>query len=265
MLGKYILCFLTAASLPVYAQTASETVQDEQASAGVENSAGIVLPDGLAESDPELASWLNQQVANNPYMRQDDIDVLIAVKTGNDNRSSSGLAGKYDRDVNLHPYEAQLVYRQMIRNERDQENKEKALKTMAKVYGYTDEQMEKAAALYESEKPVEYNMPDLGNEEVMDKFKNNPSGLMQDLSTAAKFNKNYAPQELDKSSDASDKPDVVAHTLEQAVMKPSNPQDVKEAPQRIMSVQALTVSDQPEVKRKRLGVKSYGINPDNFY
>ena len=195
---------------------------------------------------------------------------------GDDSRVTEALQKTLEKDPNLGPYETKLIYRQMLKNQNEQKNETKTLKQMADTFKYDESQLQQAAELYKNDqKPVDYQLPN--NSSFIASVDANPAQALNSLAVSAPVNQAFLPQHLKKKAPEEGAPAVATRPQVQS----QQPQAQQAAPtvaannnrRPVQSVRNIslrptsgTSAATPAAKqKKRLGVKAYAFNPENFY
>lgn len=210
-------------------------------------------------------------VTGNPASGANVSAQSVKQERNTDPRVAEELQKAYAADKRFGPYEAKLLYRQMLRNQNEQKNNPQMLKEMSKVMRYSEEQAKQAAVLYNNDiRPIDYNLPSAGDAAFLEKMEKNPAEAFTKLTVAAPVNRAFLPENLTKEQ-------VEKAAADQAVLsKPEErqPQEKKAETQKlsgpIRSVISLPVSKietgiKKTAPKKRLGMKTYILNPESFY
>ena len=203
-------------------------------------------------------------------------EATAADNAGDDSRVTEALQQALEKDPNLGPYETKLIYRQMLKSKNEQKNKTQTLKQMADTFKYDESQLQQAAALYDNEqKPVDYQLPDSSS--FIASVEANPAQALNNLAVSAPINQAFLPQHLKKKA-----PEEGAQaTATRPKAQPQQPQAQQAVPtvaannnrRPVQSVGSISLhptsgasATTPAAKpKKRLGVKAYAFNPENFY
>lgn len=168
-------------------------------------------------------------------------------------------------DPRFGPYEAKLMYRQLLQNQHDQKiKKDVKLNEIAEAFNYTDERKQRLSENYNKTKPIDYQITAKDIQQVGEGIATDPTKAMTQLMVSAKINDEFMPVEvLSDVSDVADRTESATQFMQQ---KRSNSSNWSDNVQPIRSVQSLPIANkEPEKKQeKRLGVKIYRLNPDNF-
>ena len=181
---------------------------------------------------------------------QDEVMALVQKELANDPRFG--------------PYEAKLMYRQLLQNQHDQKiKKDEKLNEFADTFNYTDERKERLSENYSKTKPIDYQITAKDIQQVGEGIATDPTKAMTQLMVSSKINDTFMPVEI--MSDISDVTDNVTNEpLNQEINTADTNQ--KRIVQPIRSVRSLPIV-KPQInlkQEKRLGVKAYRLNPDNF-
>ena len=205
-------------------------------------------------------------------------EATAADNADNDSRVTEALQKTLEKDPNLGPYETKLIYRQMLKSKNEQKNKTQTLKQMADTFKYDESQLQQAAALYEdNQKPVNYQLPDNKDGSFVSSIDANPAQALNSLAVSAPINQAFLPQHLKKKA-----PEEGAQaTATRPKAQPQQPQAQQAVPtvaannnrrpvQSVGSISLHPISGASATMpaatpKKRLGVKSYAFNPENFY
>ena len=205
-------------------------------------------------------------------------EATAADNSGDDSRVTEALQKALEKDPNLGPYETKLIYRQMLKNKNKQNNKTQTLKQMADTFKYDESQLQQAAALYEdNQKPVNYQLPDNKDGSFVSSIDANPAQALNNLAVSAPVNQAFLPQHLKKNA-----PEEGAQaTATRPKAQSQQPQAQQAVPtvaannnrrpvQSVGSISLHPISGASATMpaatpKKRLGVKSYAFNPENFY
>lgn len=213
-------------------------------------------------------------------------EATAADNSGDDSRVTEALQKALEKDPNLGPYETKLIYRQMLKNKNKQNNKTQTLKQMADTFKYDESQLQQAEALYENDqKPVDYQLPENKDGSFVSSINANPAQALNSLAVSAPINQAFLPQNLKKKAPTDGSQDTATPVKAQS----QQPQAQKVVPmaatdnnrrpvQSVRSISLLSASGTSAPKsavtpagmlsatpKKRLGVKSYAFNPENFY
>ncbi len=193
-------------------------------------------------------------------------------KDATDSRVAEALQKTFEKDPNLGPYETKLIYRQMLKNQNEQNDKTKTLKQMADTFKYDESQLQQAAALYEdNQKPINYQMPENKDGSFVSAIDANPAQALNSLAESAPINQAFLPQHLKKKAPeegahaTATRPQAQQPQAQQAV--PTVAANNNRRPvQSVRNISLRPTSGTPAATpKKRLGVKSYAFNPENFY
>lgn len=168
-------------------------------------------------------------------------------------------------DPRFGPYEAKLMYRQLLQNQHDQKiKKDVKLNEFADTFNYTDERKKRLSENYNKTKPIDYQITAKDIQQVGEGIATDPNKIMTQLMFSSKINDEFKPVEI--MSDISDKADNTDDLSQLAQPNLSNNSNRGNVVQPIRSVLSLPVIKQESEKdqEKRLGVKAYRLNPDNF-
>ena len=192
---------------------------------------------------------------------------------GDDSRVTEALQKTLEKDPNLGPYETKLIYRQMLKSKNEQNDKTQTLKQMADTFKYDESQLQQAEALYENEqKPVDYQLPENKDGSFVSSIDANPAQALNSLAVSAPINQAFLPQHLKKKA-----PEEGAYaTATHPKAQPQQPQAQQAVPtvaannnrpvQSVRNISLRPTSGMPAATpKKRLGVKAYAFNPENFY
>lgn len=160
------------------------------------------------------------------------------------------------------PYEAKLMYRQLLQNQHDQKiKKEEKLNEFASTLNYSEERKQRLSENYSKTKPINYQITAKDIQQVGEDIATDPTKAMTNLMVSAKINDEFMPVEvMSDMSDSQDLPDVTLQPLEQ------EQSDMTTRSSGLLPIRSVrSINKEPEKKpEKRLGVKAYRLNPDNF-
>ena len=114
---------------------------------------------------------------------------------------------------------------------------------------------------YSKTKPINYQITAKDIQQVGEDIATDPTKAMTNLMVSAKINDEFMPVEvMSDVSDSQDLPDVTLQPLEQ------ERSDMTTRSSGLLPIRSVrSINKEPEKKpEKRLGVKAYRLNPDNF-
>ncbi len=190
-----------------------------------------------------------------------------------DPRLTESLQKVFEKNPNFGPYETKLIYRQMLKSKHNQNNKTGTLKQMADTFKYDDSQLQQAADLYDNKQvPINYQISENQVNTFVPSIDGNPVQALSDLTSSVSINKAFLPQQLKKKAPEEETQAAASHPN----AKPQAQQAQQSLPTGVAnnnrrSVQSVgSISLRPTSgaltakPKKRLGVKSYALNPDTF-
>lgn len=161
------------------------------------------------------------------------------------------------------PYQIKMMYKAQLQYQAETNSKQEALKVLSETYHYSPEELEEAARKLDETPLFENTLDPKKPDEMAALIQKDPTEALIEISTSGQINPAYIPSDkedekplLKKQPDTSE-----SEETDTAPQTSSTPLSAEE----ILSIQKIYLNPQAQGKtQKRLGYKSYNINPDNF-
>lgn len=166
------------------------------------------------------------------------------------------------------PYQIKMMYKAQLQYQAETDSKQKALKLLSETYHYSPEELEEASRKLDETPLFENTLDPKKPDEMAALIQNDPTEALIKISTSGQINAAYIP--FDKEDD---KPllNNKGQSETQEAQEPAETAAVSQtnsplpSAEEILSIQKIYLNPQMQGEaQKRLGYKSYNINPDNF-